>query len=217
MAEYGLKIIGANSKIQVDSSYTNMVFRQRKTKYMDAGAIRNNVISFTGYTYPMIAMGNTGGGTLMVYTSMRHSSTFSFGFAGGSGTAEFFLFDQATDKKNDYGMQVFKSNGKISFDSNNPYFKILDSFTIDTFYTGNGFTKRYSGKKVGVLLHRTMWGQVPSGSAPPFRALRIGPGFKISGDTINVSSFGLRGAGMYEESKYPEKTTVMVVDLTNIT
>lgn len=216
MAEYGLTIRGENSDIQVDSSYTNMVFKARKTKYMDEGAIRNNLVSFSGYTYPMIALGNTGGGTLMVYTSARRSNVFSYGFAGGSGTAEFFVFDFAEDTQNDYGLQVYKENGSIAFDSNQPYFKILDSFTVDTFYTGDGFSKTYSGKKVGILLHRTMWGQVPSGSAPPFRALRIGPGFRITTSTIHVSSFGLFGAAMYEESKYPDKTTVMVVDLTNV-
>lgn len=152
--EAGLQIFNDDSFIQLDSNYKNLEFKSKGTFSIAAsdGSSGGSNISFTNVSFvgvqPIIAL-NCANPCYASFVS-RSGNTWTFQIYNGSNfaiTGEYFFFDEpAATSSGKLGLQIFKEDGTLGYDSNKSYMRVLEY--LSTTGSSADVTKSYPGKKV---------------------------------------------------------------------
>lgn len=137
---YGIEIRNSANRIQVDENYPCLVYKSQGSVVVStmtttdtwgtSGTVYTKDITVTNCTNPMLIIDvplNTNVSyvdpILGYFTKSVVGSTYTFTIVGaGSGLALFtsfnyYVFDKPTQATSGYGIQVFDSNGNVTFDS----------------------------------------------------------------------------------------------------
>lgn len=160
----GLQIFNDNGFIQIDGDMLNMEMTAKGVVSIAGsnpeynGRVSTMDISVSGEN-PIIAVAS--GGFCCAYLYQRSGSTFTFRIYNGdynTQNVEYYIFDNSANAGGNSGFQVFNSAGRLVFDSNKKYMRVLDTFSFDTSDTSKYFdpnrqeVRSYPGKKVGYVM-----------------------------------------------------------------
>lgn len=223
----GFQAFNDNNYVQIDDQYSNLRLVTKGT--LPAG---KNVVSVTG-TYPLVVLRleqPTGGTDVFAYpeSCIRSGGKWDFTLSttlGGvfkPGTVfEYYVFDKAEPTPSNFGLQTFDSTGKLIYDSNDRYLKIVSQITTPNF-RNIGTIPVPSGKKYGLIFGRfpgkTMTYYQPTGNLC-FTQLytagidNVAGGIRVA-ETWFFSRTNLGFCATVEQDN--PVFTCMVVDLTNM-
>jgi hypothetical protein len=134
----GLQIFNDSGFIQIDGDMLNMEMVAKGavtiggTNSGQNGNVSTVDISVAGEN-PVIAIASPG--FCCAYLYSRSGSTFTFRIFNGEAGAqnvEYFIFDNSGGSAGNSGFQVFNAAGRLVFDSNKKYMRVLDTFSFDT-------------------------------------------------------------------------------------
>lgn len=151
----GIEIINQNNHIQISSNYQNFALKEVKRKlnrtdFLHSGAffaIKPDISTAENYNI------------CSAYSNKDHNF----------GNATAYVFDQANNvtSNSNVGLQIFKDNGEIAFDSNLRYMKVIDSSfkqkslnsgetiwwdnVLYGYYEGTRYTLNYGHPNVAVV------------------------------------------------------------------
>lgn len=230
----GLQIFNDSGYIQIDADYLNMELKQKGTFNLpgsntaNGGSISSGVqISFNGES-PVIAIKSTT--FCCAYPLSRSGNTFNFYIYNGDGqdcTGEYFIFDNSSSEgAGSSGLQVFNGQGRLVFDSNKKYLRVLDYWQVDE-PPGEGVTRNYGDKQVATIMcdfgYRYIVAPSPADpSSPNYAFLQSwlncsrtqGGQLSIGDRATYTNAFAQKDPSMVTASEYPSRW--LVVDVTNI-
>lgn len=118
----GIQIWGDHGFVQITDAYSNFAFRAKGVVALDGNG--RGSISFSGMSHPMVCVQSGSPVALLGTWTDGWSWTFTF---NGSPGASFWVFtfdDPVFNGGSKYGLQIFKDDGSLAFDSNMKYMKI---------------------------------------------------------------------------------------------
>lgn len=224
----GLQVINDSYTMQIDDQYANLRLIQKGT--LPAG---KNVVTVTG-NYPLVVVRleqpTTGGADLWAYTEscVQTGNSWSFtisttlgGVAKDGMQFEYYIFDSADPRPSTFGLQTFNAAGKLVYDSNEKYLKVVSQIKVANFRS-IGTIPVPAGRKYGLIFGRfpgkTQTYYQPAGNLC-FTQLytagmnNISGGLRV-GETWFFSRTNL-GFCSTVDNDYPE-FTCLVIDLTGI-
>lgn len=101
----------------------------------------------------MLAIRDTGGTWAFVGYSWRSGQSVTFRIVRAtSGSVQWYLFDEPQSAPSSFGLQVFNASGKLVFDSQFLYMRVLEMLygNIDD-YPGGIAARSYPGKAIAVV------------------------------------------------------------------
>lgn len=153
----GLQIFNDAGFVQIDANYLNMELKNRGSgvippSNMAAGGAQSSSITFTvNGENPAIAVISER--MAACYLISRSGSSFTFAIYNGedaNNSVEWFQFDNSSaEGAGNSGLQVFNGGGRLVFDSNKKYLRVLDYWERGT---GNLETRGYPGKRIAVIM-----------------------------------------------------------------
>ena len=111
----GIEIINQNNHIQISSNYQNFALKEVKRKLNKTDFLHSG--TFFAIKPDISATGSTN--ICSAYSNKDHNF----------GNATAYVFDQANNvtSTRNVGLQIFKDNGEVAFDSNLRYMRVIDS------------------------------------------------------------------------------------------
>lgn len=153
----GLQIFNDSGFIQIDANYLNMELKSKGSAVIGPSNMANGgstigKVSFSvGGENPSIAFISSG--MAACYLASRSGSTFTFEIYNGenaNNTVEWFVFDNSNnDGAGNSGLQVFNAVGRLVFDSNKKYLRVLDYWERSASALES---RSYPGKRVAVMM-----------------------------------------------------------------
>ncbi len=117
----GLTVYGDHGFVQITDSYSNLAFRQKGG--VSLGSNGRGSYSFNA-TRPMVCVQSSSPVALL--SSSNNGTAWTLAFNGSPGASlTVFVFDEPVPIGSNFGLQVFKADGTLAFDSNMNYMKIV--------------------------------------------------------------------------------------------
>lgn len=115
----GLQVIGSHGIIQVDENFSNLAYR-------GSGSFSGS-LTLSGLNFPVLAFrpGNVQGTSISRIVA-GGGGNFTWHFTG-SGSGNYWLFD-IPEQSGSFGLQVFRADGSLAFDSGRRYMKVVSGF-----------------------------------------------------------------------------------------
>lgn len=226
----GFQVFNDSNFLQIDADYSNYEFVTKGTYALGPSNLANGGSNIGSTTVtvvgrnPVIALNSA----TLCYASLRSQSgnQFTFYIYNGENTnasGEYFIFDSASDASaGNTGMQIFNSAGKLVFDSNKKYMKVLDYFQSSTVSVDE--TRNY-GKKTAFVMSDFGYRYVvqnsptqPGNSSVKFLQSWLHLGSTPSGqfrlkDTATFTNANADASGQVGTSEYPSRWMVLDVSL----
>lgn len=228
----GFQVFNNDGFIQIDADYLNLELKQKGpfslngSNTANGGGVSSGVqVSFTGES-PVIAIKSTT--FCCAYPLSRSGNTFNFYIYNGDNqacTGEYFIFDNSSDASaGNTGMQIFNAQGRLVFDANKKYLKVLDYWQVDN-QPGEGISRDYPNKTVATVMcdfgYRYIVAPSPADpSSPNYAFLQSWLNCsRTSGSTLSIgdratytNAFAQKDPSMISTSEYPSRW--LVVDVT---
>lgn len=123
----GLQVWNASSTIQITDSYANLVFKEKRTLTLSGGGgtVQNpRSATFTvNSANPLLAFG-AGGMACLTNRSQVSAGVWSYTVHCPASSLVVYIFDTVVPAAGSYGLQVFKADGSLAYDSTHKYAKI---------------------------------------------------------------------------------------------
>ena len=125
----GLQVYSDSGLIQIDDRYSNLALR---TKFTTTTSSVSGTLDTLNYatvdvsaTYPIVAV-NTAGRIALLGAYSIGTNLWRLQFVSSSGNTTFtaYVFDYPVSPGNNFGLQVFRDDGVLAFDSNIKYAKV---------------------------------------------------------------------------------------------
>lgn len=212
----GLQIYNDDSFIQLDADYKNLEFKSKGTFSLAASDLANGGstistvnVSFVG-VQPVIALNCAD----LCYASFvsRSGSTWTFQIYNGNNfsiTGEYFFFDEpAATSSGKLGLQIFKEDGTLGYDSNKSYMKVLEY--ISTSGASADTTKSYPGKKVAFSMSDFGYRMVvaPSPTDPGNTQVKFVQSWAHLGKTP-AGQFNVKDTATYTQVRFPASSLMV--------
>lgn len=227
----GFQVFNDSNFLQIDADYSNHEFVTKGTYSIGPSNLANGGSNIGSTTVtvagrnPVIALNSSS----LCYASLQSQSggVFTFYIYNGENTTvsgEYFIFDTASDASaGNTGMQIFNAAGKLVFDSNKKYMKVLDYF--DSTVVSEDQTRSYA-KKVAFVMSDFGYRFVVQSSPtqPGNSSVKFLQSWLHLGSTPNGSQFRLKdtttftnanadAAGQVATSEYPSRWMILDVSL----
>ena len=124
----GFQVFNDSNIIQIDQDYRNMSFIRSFYVSTNAawwGGYRSGTFTVASVEFPCLAFRSSY--RTWVFLESRSGNSWTFRFVarvGGDITMSVYQFGEVPPSGSNYGLQVFRSDGSLAFDSNQNYFKV---------------------------------------------------------------------------------------------
>lgn len=215
MADFGLKIENSSGHVNIDSSYENLVLRDKKSRSTSNNTTSSNYVSFSGRDLPVAVMGDTGGAYAGIKWTQKTGNEYRYQVIAEPGhTIDYYAFDTPGDPGNlEYGLKVWNASGVPVFNSSYPYLRIVDVINVST--KGQTLSRTYS-HPIGVVLNRSWQRAVLVPRPGVFTPNYLATGVKISGNRLDTRGIFLGSQGGADNASWQETVPLLIVDLTSI-
>ena len=156
----GLQVFNDSGFVQIDANYLNMELKSKGSAVIGPSNMANGgsligKISFTvGGETPAVAVISSG--YVACYLASRSGNSFTFEIYNGESantSVEWFVFDNSNNEGvGNSGLQVLNAAGRLVFDSNKKYLRVLDYWEKMEGSLEAPETRNYPGKRVAVIM-----------------------------------------------------------------
>ena len=147
----GIQVWGDHGYRQIDDTYANLAFMVKLTATMGAASGqgsfcsvqyngRNPVIAIRA-GFPLALLGGS-------FDGVTYTWTFGTNANAAGASFDVYVFDSATSSGN-FGLQVFKDDGSVAFDSNLKYMRVMAAVSPPANTPGYGSNWEYNGLPAG--------------------------------------------------------------------
>lgn len=217
--------------IQIDADYLNMELKSRGSGTIAPSNLANGgsqssvlYVDVVGEA-PLIAVISSG--FTASYLVSRSGNSFRFAIYNGENantSVEWFIFDNSSNEgAGNSGMQIFNAQGRLVFDSNKKYMRVLDYWQNDD---PSEQSRNYPGKRAAVVMcdygyrFLVLNSPVDPGSSTKCMVQSFLDCTKNNGQAVSLRSqatytntYTDRLPGMQSMGEYPSRW--LVVDVTN--
>jgi hypothetical protein len=199
---YGLQTTNTGGNVVIDSTYRNLVLRQKTTfsitpTTQSSGVVSIDVgrqnVSFANASSPVICLNSDTPAGLSAISISGSTYTWTIS-ANNQCTVTAYIFDVPVTTTSTYGLKVFDASSNLVFNSDYKYMKVVDFFNLDYNFSGTTptVTRSYSSGTYAVCVGNPR----TQSTALPFSFMNT-DGISCTSTSITVTAFGVTDLPAY--------------------